>query len=73
MEKPFELGHLVLKDNAIAIDTLEEKGCLLNQSPVVVPAQEKIPVLVWYNPAGINAEGKLVFYEDVYEKFLQKK
>jgi L,D-transpeptidase YcbB len=73
MEKPFELGHLVLRNNPIAIDTLEEKGCLLNQSPVVVPADEKMPVLVWYNPVGINAKGQLVFYEDVYEKFLHKK
>lgn len=73
MEKPFELGHLVLKNNAIAIDTLEEKGCLLNQQPVIVPANEKIPVLVWYNTAGIDAEGKLVFYEDVYKKFQEKK
>lgn len=71
MEKPFELGHLLLKDNSIAIDTLEEKGCLLNQSPVAVPVKEKIPVLVWYNPVAVNAEGKLVFYEDIYKKLFR--
>lgn len=73
MEKPFELGHLLLKDNSIAIDTLEEKGCILNQSPVVVPVREKMPVLVWYNPVAINDNGILVFYEDVYGKFFRKK
>lgn len=73
MEKPFELGHLLLKDNSIAIDTLEEKGCLLNQAPVVVQVKEKMPVLVWYNPIALNAAGKLIFYEDVYEKFLQQR
>ncbi len=73
MEKPFELGHLLLKDNSVAIDTLEEKGCVLNQVPVMVTVKEKIPVLVWYNPVALNAAGRLVFYEDIYERFLQKK
>jgi murein L,D-transpeptidase YcbB/YkuD len=69
MEKPMDLGHLVLKNNSIAIDTLEEKGCLRNQSPVTVKADENIPVLVWYNPAGIDSTGRVLFFEDVYKKF----
>ena len=69
MEKPMELGHLVLKNNHIAIDTLEQKGCLRNQSPIVVHADEHMPVIVWYNPAGIDDTGRIQFYEDVYEKF----
>ena len=52
MEKPMDLGHLVLKNNQIAIDTLEQKGCLRNQAPIIVPADVPMPVLVWYNPAG---------------------
>lgn len=69
MQKPMELGHLVLKNNKIAIDTLEQKGCLRNQSPVTVRADEKIPVIVWYNPAGIDSTGRVIYYEDVYNKF----
>jgi L,D-transpeptidase YcbB len=69
MEKPMELGHMVLQDNGIAIDTLEEKGCLRNQSPVIVPASRQMPVIVWYNPAGIDSTGRVIFYEDVYRKF----
>ncbi len=69
MEKPMELGHLVLKNNRIAIDTLEQKGCLRNQSPITVHADEHIPVVVWYNPAGIDSTGRVLFYEDVYGKF----
>jgi len=69
MEKPLELGHFILGDNRIAIDTLEEKGCLKNQSPIIVPAANKLPVIVWYNPADINAEGRIIFYEDIYKKF----
>jgi L,D-transpeptidase YcbB len=69
MEKPMELGHLILTKNAVAIDTLEQKGCLKNQAPVIVRADEQMPVIVWYNLAGIDREGKLVFFEDVYHKF----
>jgi L,D-transpeptidase YcbB len=69
MEKPMELGHLVLKNNAVAIDTLEQKGCLANQAPITVHADEHMPVIVWYNPAGVDGEGRLVFFEDVYRKF----
>jgi L,D-transpeptidase YcbB len=69
MEKPMELGHLVLKNNGIAIDTLTAKGCLLNQSPITVPADEHMPVIVWYNPAGIDSAGRVIFYNDVYGKF----
>jgi L,D-transpeptidase YcbB len=69
MEKPMEMGHLVLKNNQIAIDTLEQKGCLRNQKPIFVPANEHMPVIVWYNPAGIDAAGRVVFFEDVYGKF----
>lgn len=69
MEKPMELGHLVLKNNSIAIDTITEKGCLKSQSPVVVPADVKMPVIVWYNPVGIDSTGSILFFEDVYKKF----
>jgi len=69
MEKPMELGHLVLKNNQVAIDTLTEKGCLKNQSPIIVPADVKMPVIVWYNPAGVDSSGRVLFFEDVYKKF----
>ncbi|MGN6266705.1 MAG: L,D-transpeptidase family protein [Ginsengibacter sp.] len=69
MEKPMELGHLVLKNNQVAIDTLTEKGCLKNQSPIIVPADVKMPIVVWYNPAGIDSSGRVLFFEDVYKKF----
>lgn len=69
MENPTALGHLVLKNNSIAIDTLEQKGCLRNQAPIHVIADEKMPVIVWYNPAGIDSTGQVLFYEDVYRKF----
>ncbi|HEY9342512.1 MAG TPA: L,D-transpeptidase family protein, partial [Hanamia sp.] len=69
MEKPIELGHLVLKNNNIAIDTITEKGCLKSQSPIVVSADVKMPVIVWYNPVGMDSTGHVAFFEDVYKKF----
>ena len=69
MEKPFDLGHLVLKNNRIAIGTLEQKGCLRNQAPITVPAAEHMAVIVWYNPVGIDSSGRVLFFEDIYEKF----
>jgi murein L,D-transpeptidase YcbB/YkuD len=73
MEKPMELGHLVLKNNAIAIDTLEQKGCLRNQAPVTVHADDHMPVIVWYNPVDVDSTGRVIFYEDVYKKFAWRK
>ncbi len=69
MELPMEMGHLLLKYNSIAIDTLEEKGCLLNQAPVKVPVDELVPVIVWYNPAGTDSTGRVLYFEDIYGKF----
>lgn len=72
MEKPMELGHLILKNNRMAIDTLTEKGCLMKQSPVIVPADEKMPVIVWYNPVGTDNSGRVIYYKDIYRKFSWK-
>lgn len=69
MEKPMDLGRLVLDKNRIAIDTLVQKGCLRNQSPISVPARVQMPVIVWYNPAGIDPTGRILFFEDVYDRF----
>lgn len=69
MEKPMELGHIILSHNNLAIDTLEQKGCLRNQAPITVQADQETPIIVWYNTIGIDPKGRLVFYEDVYKKF----
>jgi L,D-transpeptidase YcbB len=69
LQNPMALGHLVLKNNGIAIDTLSQKGCLRNQAPITVLAPEHVPVIVWYNPAGVDSTGRVLFFEDVYGKF----
>lgn len=67
MENPIEISKILLGKNHIAIDTLIEQGCLLNKSPVLVKAEIKSPVIVWYNLSGIDKSGKVVFYEDIYK------
>jgi L,D-transpeptidase YcbB len=73
IQKPSVLGHLVLKNNAVAIDTLEARGCLRNQSPIIVKAEERMPVIVWYNPVATDSLGHVIFYQDIYKRLNQVK
>jgi L,D-transpeptidase YcbB len=75
VEKAMELAHLLLAGNTIAVDTLEEKGCLRNQAPITVAATHPMNVIVLYNTAWFNSAGDISFSEDVYRKntFLQPK
>jgi L,D-transpeptidase YcbB len=68
LEQPMELGHLVLKNNPISIDTLEQKGCLRNQQPVIVPVPQSMPVIVWYSLVDVDSTGRVIFFEDIYKK-----
>ena len=73
LEKAMEVAHYILGDNTIAIDTLEDKGCLRNQQPVIVPASHQLPVFVLYHTAWFDSSARVVFYEDVYNKFANHK
>jgi murein L,D-transpeptidase YcbB/YkuD len=66
IDKPVELARYVLGFNRIAIDTLTAKGCLNHQTPLSVPVQRKLPVVVLYSTAWYNENGELHFYEDMY-------
>ena len=75
VEKAMDLGRLLLKDNTAIIDTISEKGCLLNQRPIHIPASISMPVFVLYNTVWVDSLGTPGFYEDVYNRFsnLRKK
>ena len=66
--EPEKLARFLLADNAIAVDTLVGV-CLLDKKPTPVPVKKPVAVVVWYNPAGLNEQGKLVMYDDIYKKF----
>ena len=55
------------------IDTLTQKGCLRNQAPITVHADVHMPVIVWYNPSGIDSTGRVLYFKEVYGKFDWKK
>lgn len=69
VQKAMELAHIVLKNNSIALDTLEEKGCLRNKAPVVVPTDQQVPVFIIYSTAWTDANEHISFNDDVYRKF----
>jgi murein L,D-transpeptidase YcbB/YkuD len=68
VEKALDLARYLLKENRHVIDTLEDKGCLNNQQPTLVPLQQSVPVLVLYHTAWIDSMGNVFFIEDVYKK-----
>ena len=69
VEKAGEVAKYLLKSNAIAVDTLTEKGCLKNQNPILVPVAVVTPVLVLYQTAWVDASGRVRFFEDIYQRF----
>jgi murein L,D-transpeptidase YcbB/YkuD len=68
VEKPIELARYLLGKNRVAIDTLTAKGCIDHQSPVYVPAEHTLPLVILYSTAWFDNEGMIRFYEDVYNK-----
>jgi murein L,D-transpeptidase YcbB/YkuD len=68
VQKAKELSHILLKENSIAVDTLDEKASLLGREPTVLKLQSKIPVLILYNTAWFDMNGDVRFYPDIYSK-----
>ncbi len=75
VEKIMPLAHLLLdKKTLMNANKLKEKDSLYGHAPTILSTKEKIPILILYNTAWVDAEGKIGFYEDVYDKLsLQKK
>jgi murein L,D-transpeptidase YcbB/YkuD len=67
VEKAIELARLVLKGNEQAIDTVTQKGCLKNQSPISICASNAIPVFVIYQTAWVDSLGTVRFQENIYQ------
>jgi murein L,D-transpeptidase YcbB/YkuD len=72
VEKAMDLARIVLGKNRIAVDTLEEKGCLKNQMPISVPASQQVPVFVTYQTVWVDSACTVRIYQDIYQKFVSK-
>jgi murein L,D-transpeptidase YcbB/YkuD len=68
VEKAIAVARFLLKENTIAIDSLEEKGCLNNQPPKTIPVKDHLPVFVLYNTAWFDSTGVVQFQDDIYRK-----
>lgn len=68
LEDPLKLARLLVPQNRIAIDTFHMDGNLDHPSPVVIATEVKMPIIVWYNLAGVSTGHEVVYYEDVYKK-----
>lgn len=68
MENPLGIGRYLLGSRSVAIDTLTEKGCLQHQQPVFLEVEQPLRLVVWYNPAGVDENGSVVFYPDIYNR-----
>lgn len=63
------LAHIILKDNSIAVDTLDETASPLEHRPRVLPVARNIVVMVLYNTAWFDKDGVIRFYPDIYSRF----
>ena len=68
MEKPIEMGRLLLANNLKAIDTLDLTKCDLNQKPLFLPVTIKTPLIVWYSQVDFDSNNNLLFYKNVYNR-----
>lgn len=73
VEKALELAKLIVKEKSSFIDSLIDKGCLPDQKPIFIHAQEKMPVFILYNTAWTDSSATVGFYDDEYRRFSAKK
>ncbi len=63
LERPIELGKAL---SPAGLDTAYLMACYRDQQPVPVPLAKPVPVFVLYNAVGLDSEGRLAWYKDVY-------
>jgi murein L,D-transpeptidase YcbB/YkuD len=68
VEKAIELAKLIAPEHAFTIQNMEDKGCALNQPPMVIPADNPIKLIVLYSTVWYNITGDISFFDDVYRK-----
>jgi L,D-transpeptidase YcbB len=66
VQKAKELARLILKEDSLAVDTLDENASPLNYKPGTLRFAGTIAVIVLYNTAWFNASGTLKYHPDIY-------
>lgn len=68
LEKAIELGKLVANTHAFTIENIDEQGCLKSQSPIILPADEPMKIIVLYSTVWYDRLGGISFNDDPYQK-----
>lgn len=68
MEKPIEMGRLLLSDKLSAIDSIDLTKCYLNPKPTFIPTSNKIPLVVWYSQVDFDSNNNLFYYKNIYNR-----
>jgi len=63
IEKPLELANYILPK---PVDSSFLQACLKNQKPIELNLVQVVPVFVIYSTAGIDANGRVIYYDDIY-------
>ncbi|ACU62312.1 ErfK/YbiS/YcfS/YnhG family protein [Chitinophaga pinensis DSM 2588] len=69
VEDAIPLAKLLVPAEAPRIDSLSRMKTPPAGSPITIPMKPGIPVIILYEVAWPDANGKVRFFEDVYEKF----
>jgi len=67
VEKAMDLARLIAKDQVGSINRMEEEGCLKNQQPVILKADDAMNVFVIYSVAWYDSIGNIIFFDDPYK------
>lgn len=68
VERAIELARLLLGENVIAVDTLLNNPCRLNEYPQYVPLSAPVNLFIVYCLAWPTEKGDLHFFRNVYRK-----
>jgi murein L,D-transpeptidase YcbB/YkuD len=68
VEKAIELAKLIASNYAVTIGEIESRGCTVNQSPLTLPADRPMNLIVLYSTVWYDAGGRITFFDDVYGK-----
>jgi murein L,D-transpeptidase YcbB/YkuD len=63
VDKAIQLGNMLLNNK---LDTAFLQACVKGEKPITMHLEKPVPVFVVYLTAGLNENGSLVYYDDVY-------
>ena len=67
VEKAIDLARLIAKHQVAVINQMEDEGCLKNQQPVILKADNPMNLFVIYSVAWYDVNGNMSFFDDPYK------